>query len=105
ERWHQRLQVELLNDAGPFASIEEAQAAVDAWRKEYNDHRPHQSLDMACPADKFRPPPVNGDALSVWAPADLEPVTTEARDARAASAPASWPDAVEVGRWSRRRGT
>src|SRR5262245_1503659 len=34
ERWHQTLQVELLNDAGPFASIEEAQDAVDAWRKE-----------------------------------------------------------------------
>ncbi len=101
ERWHQTLQVELLNDAGPFASIEEVQAAVDAWRKEYNDHRPHQSLDMACPADRFRPSPVNGDALSVWAPADLEAVTTPAspaRDARAALEPASWPDAVEVDR-------
>ena len=55
ERWHQTLQVEFLDDAGPFASIEEAQAAVDAWREEYNHRRPHQSLDMACPADKFRP--------------------------------------------------
>jgi transposase InsO family protein len=101
ERWHQTLQVEFLNDAGPFASIGEAQAAVDAWRNEYNDQRPHQSLDMACPADKFRPSPVNGDALSLWAPADLEPVTTPAsgaRHARAASKLASWPDAVEVDR-------
>jgi transposase InsO family protein len=45
ERWHQTLQLEFLNDAGPFASIEEAQAAVDAWREEYNQQRPHQSRD------------------------------------------------------------
>ena len=49
ERWHQTLQLELLNDAGPFASVEAAQAAVDAWRQEYNHRRPHQALDMACP--------------------------------------------------------
>ena len=55
ERWHQTLQLELLNDAGPFASVADAQAAVDAWRQEYNHSRPHQSLDMACSADRFRP--------------------------------------------------
>jgi transposase InsO family protein len=47
ERWHQTLQTDFLNDAGPFASIAAAQAAVDAWRAEYNTERPHQSLDMA----------------------------------------------------------
>ena len=101
ERWHQTLQVEFLNDAGPFASIEEAQAAVDEWREEYNRRRPHQALDMACPADKFRPAPAAGDALSLWAPADLEPVTTAAssrQEAPADSEPACWPDAVEVDR-------
>ena len=67
ERWHQTLQLELLNDAGPFASIEAAQAAVDGWRQEYNHHRPHQSLDMACPADRFRPSPAD-DGLELWAP-------------------------------------
>ena len=36
ERWHQTLQTDFLNDAGPFASIAAAQAAVDAWRAEYN---------------------------------------------------------------------
>src|SRR5260221_9742434 len=35
ERWHQTLQVDFLNDAGPFASIEEAQAAIDKWRGGY----------------------------------------------------------------------
>jgi hypothetical protein len=101
ERWHQTLQVEFLNDAGPVASIDEAQAAVDAWPNEYNEQRPHQSLDMACPAGKFRPSPACGDALSLWAPADLEPVSTapsRPQDAPAALAPASWPDAVEVDR-------
>ena len=36
ERWHQTLQTDFLNEAGPFASIEEAQAAVDGLRQEYN---------------------------------------------------------------------
>jgi len=46
ERLHRTLQLELLNVHGPFASIEDAQAAVDAWRKQYNSDRPHQSLAM-----------------------------------------------------------
>ena len=38
-----------------------AQAAIDAWRHDYNTDRPHQSLDMASPG---RPvPPVAGDGL------------------------------------------
>jgi transposase InsO family protein len=102
ERWHQTLQTDFLNDAGPFASIEAAQAAVDAWRQEYNHDRPHQSLDMATPASKFRPSPqAMGDELSLWAPADLEPVTgppAASHDTAAAAEPASWPDAVEVDR-------
>jgi len=57
ERWHQTLQTDFLEEAGPFATIEEAQAAVDAWRAEYNHDRPHQSLDMATPASRFRPAP------------------------------------------------
>jgi transposase InsO family protein len=49
ERRHQTLQNELLNDGGLFATIEDAQAAVDAWREEYNHQRPHKALDMAAP--------------------------------------------------------
>jgi transposase InsO family protein len=109
ERWHQTLQTELLNLAGPFATIEEAQAAVDAWRHEYNHDRPHQSLGMATPADRFRPRPLEpDDALSLWAPADLEPITSPSPvpdGATAAPEPAGWPDAVEVDRVVRRRGT
>jgi transposase InsO family protein len=100
ERWHQTLQIEFLNDAGPFASIEEAQAAVDAWREEYNHRRPHQSLDMACPVDKFRPHRQAGDGLDLWAPADLDSVATPgpATAAIPPAAPVGWPEAIEVDR-------
>jgi hypothetical protein len=102
ERWHQTLQTDFLNEAGPFATIEQAQAAVDAWRHEYNHDRPHQSLGMATPASRFRPsPPQVGEPLSLWAPADLEPLTSPPPgpgDEPAAAEPASWPDAVEVDR-------
>ncbi len=67
ERWHQTLQVEFLNDAGPFASIDEAQAAVDQWGDEYNHRRSRQSLDMAAPADRFSPSPAARDELRLWA--------------------------------------
>jgi transposase InsO family protein len=102
ERWHQTLQTELLEDAGPFGTIACAQAAVDAWREEYNTTRPHQSLDMASPADKFLPSRDADDGLPLWAPADLAPVTSPPPgpdDAAAAlPEPASWPEAIEVDR-------
>jgi transposase InsO family protein len=101
ERWHQTLQDELLNDAGPFGTAGEAQAAVDTWREEYNHLRPHQSLDMACPADRFRPSPAADDGLALWAPADLEPLSTAVPGPAAAPAvadPVSWPDAIEIER-------
>jgi transposase InsO family protein len=47
------LQNELPNDHGPFESIEALQAALDAWRQEYNSDRPHQSLNMAFPGSRF----------------------------------------------------
>jgi transposase InsO family protein len=55
ERLHQSLQLELLNVYGPFESLAALQAALDAWRQEYNSDRPHQSLDMAFPASRFAP--------------------------------------------------
>ena len=55
ERLHQSLQIELLDVHGPFASLEVLQAALDAWRQEYNTDRPHQSLGMAFPASRFAP--------------------------------------------------
>src|SRR5918998_892890 len=74
ERWHQTIQDELLDPLGPFDSLEAAQAAVDAWRTEYNTLRPHQSLDMATPAERFAPVPVEQRAvLGLWRPPELAP--------------------------------
>jgi hypothetical protein len=56
---------------------------------------------MATPAEKFRPSPVTGDALGLWAPADLVPVTCPASiddSPSAAAEPVSWPDAIEIER-------
>lgn len=56
ERLHLTMR-EMLEEHGPFADIEEAQGAFDTWRSEYNELRPHQSLDMAAPASRFVPRP------------------------------------------------
>ena len=53
ERFHKTLRGEFL-DAKSFASIDDAQAQLDAWVKTYNYERPHQSLGMAVPWDRFR---------------------------------------------------
>jgi len=45
----------LLDVHGPFESMEALQAALYAWREEYNTDRPHQSLGMAFPASRFTP--------------------------------------------------
>jgi len=52
ERIHQTMR-EFLDEQGPFVSIEHAQAAFHSWRNDYNELRPHQSLDMATPATLF----------------------------------------------------
>lgn len=54
ERFHKTVRSELL--AGrTFASIDEAQAELDAWVAHYNAERPHQGIGMACPAERFTP--------------------------------------------------
>lgn len=58
ERFHQTLRRDLLADHEPFEAIEDVQAALDGWvSNDYNTRRPHQSLDMASPADRFAPVP------------------------------------------------
>jgi transposase InsO family protein len=52
ERFHQTLKRELLRKHR-FASLEEAQAAVDRWVSQYNQDRPHQSIGMQRPVDRF----------------------------------------------------
>jgi transposase InsO family protein len=69
ERFHQSLRRELLDDVPVWPDIDTAQAAIDAFRLDYNTDRPHQSLDMAFPADRFQTaqPP----AVPVKLPASL----------------------------------
>jgi transposase InsO family protein len=53
ERFHKTLRREFLNGK-VFADVEDAQAQLDAWVHEYNFERPHQSLGMAVPWDRFK---------------------------------------------------
>jgi transposase InsO family protein len=53
ERWHRTLRREFL-DGKVFSDIEEAQRALDAWVEHYNCERPHQSIGMVAPWERFR---------------------------------------------------
>jgi transposase InsO family protein len=53
ERFHKTLRREFL-DGKTFASVDDAQAQLDGWVTVYNFERPHQSLGMAVPWDRFR---------------------------------------------------
>jgi len=64
ERFHQSLRKEFLADRS-FTSHEAAQAELDAWVTDYNTQRPHQALEMATPAERFRLQPLSKDAISV----------------------------------------
>ena len=61
ERFHQSLRREFLAGRS-FTSAEEAQAAVEAFVADYNTKRPHQALEMATPAQRFRLRPIAKDA-------------------------------------------
>jgi transposase InsO family protein len=71
ERFHQSLRREFL-DERTFASLDQAQREIDAWADDYNTNRPHQSLEMAVPADRFGLKHLSRDEISV-------PVRDEAR--------------------------
>jgi len=78
ERFHGTFRPEFLDEAGPFESVEAAQAAVDAWVAGYNTDRPHQALDdkvPVTPAERFAPVPAEQRAvLPLWLPPTLEAV-------------------------------
>jgi transposase InsO family protein len=89
ERFHGTFRPDFLDTAGPFTSVEDAQAAVDAWVAHYNAERPHQALDVkvpVTPAERFAPvPAVQRDLVQLWLPPALE-----------AAAETSEPDAAPV---------
>jgi transposase InsO family protein len=111
ERLHQTLQRELLDVHGPFESIGALQAALDAWRQEYNADRPHQSLGMAFPASRFA---AASSSLELRIPAQLTASTGQPKppppgscslpaqslpaEAAPAPVPVAGPPAVEVDR-------
>jgi transposase InsO family protein len=55
ERFHRSMRAEFLSDKPAFANLWMAQQALDEWVEYYNTARPHQSLDMATPAQRFTP--------------------------------------------------
>jgi transposase InsO family protein len=64
ERLHGTLQQDVLKRQR-FHSLEELQAALDAFRETYNHERPHAALELDVPAEHYRPSP---------RPAQLPPV-------------------------------
>ena len=64
ERFHQSVRREFLADR-TFPSIEDGPGELDAWVTDYNTERPHQALEMAMPAERFRPVPDDRGRVSV----------------------------------------
>jgi Integrase core domain len=47
------MRAEFLSNRPPFTNLKTAQQALDEWVDYYNNTRPHQSLDMTTPAQRF----------------------------------------------------
>ena len=56
ERFHRTLQAEVLRNRS-WDDLGQCQQAFDRWRDLYNLERPHQALNMAVPASRYRPSP------------------------------------------------
>ena len=56
ERFHRTLKAEVMAGRS-FRDLTECQRAFDQWRVRYNHERPHEALDMATPAERYRPSP------------------------------------------------
>lgn len=53
ERFHRSLKAEVLSTKS-FADLTHCQHAFDRWRPIYNNERPHDALDLAVPAERYR---------------------------------------------------
>ena len=53
ESFNGRLRDECLN-ANQFLSIDEARSQIEAWRTDYNHHRPHSSLGHLTPSEYLK---------------------------------------------------
>lgn len=54
ERFHRTLK-EWLSDEGPAWDLEHLQELLDGFRFHYNRHRPHQGINDATPAERYKP--------------------------------------------------
>ena len=54
---HERMHRVLREDTAspPASSLPEQRARLAAWRRSYNDERPHEALDQRCPAALYAP--------------------------------------------------
>jgi transposase InsO family protein len=100
ERFHQTLRRDLLADHDPFIDLEDVQAALDRWvADDYNTRRPHRSLDMAPPAERFVPVPhEEREALPLQLPPALMTIPAPtANEAEAEPVPLPRPPLVTPG--------
>jgi len=58
ERFHRTMDIEVLQ-VRRFADLADCQRGFDAWRQVYNAERPHEALDLAVPASRYRPSPIS----------------------------------------------
>lgn len=56
ERFHRTLVAEVLHDR-VFEDLAKTQREFDRWQQKYNFVRPHESLGMATPAERYKPSP------------------------------------------------
>lgn len=56
ERFHRSLKTEVLKRQF-FIDLKMAQKAFNTWRKIYNEERPHESLGMGVPIERYKPSP------------------------------------------------
>lgn len=56
ERFHRTLRAEVLSGRS-FRDLDDCQRAFDQWRPRYNCERPHEAIDMATPAQRYRASP------------------------------------------------
>src|SRR5262249_58223741 len=99
ERLHKTMRAEFFVDADRvYVTIAELQAALDGWVHLYNTERPHQSLGMRPPAERFALAPAGPD------PAVEEPIAAVAAG-REASTHRPDPGRTGGARWREQRGS
>jgi transposase InsO family protein len=57
ERFHRTLGLEVISRRPEWDSHQQLQQAFNQWRVVYNHQRPHDSLDLDVPADRYKPSP------------------------------------------------